>query len=644
MLSRLVDVDADKCVSCHACIAACPVKFCNNGKDDHVNLNPDLCLGCGACIAACPHEARYGIDDLDALVSLLKDRKPFVAFLAPSIVSNFPGKLGKIISWLHSVGARAVVDVSFGAELAVWGYLKNLEKDEHRTVVCQPCPSLVNYAEMYKPEFLPYLSTTGSPVAHAFAHFEKSRPDLAGLPLVFISPCISKKREFEEIASPALNVTFASLREILDRNNINLDRFEESEFDSPPSERGGLFPSPGGLKRALTRWRPDLREDIRTIEGQKLVYGYLGGLPEKVRQDLSPKIVDCLNCVNGCNCGPGSVKPDAHPDELDPHISRRVGKLTDENRRHWLFGKLSGWLSNKWADHKMRRLLENNWTPDMAVRKYRDLSDLSKIRHPDAQKLDEIFHSMGKFTEQDILNCRACGYENCEQMATAIYNGLNVEKNCHYYQRWSSERALLAQAQQEADERERLHSEALAEVESRLRGATNRVIDTMREKILGMRQSYQGNIQYFTEIERSVEEAAETLRYFLTISKTIQSLSFQTGLLSLNASIEAARAGKYGRGFSVVADEVKRLAQQSDSEAVKIVPQMEHMQELFDTLSHNTQVLAEKVTRHRIAYDGIETDLARMTELWEEEKNRDGAVEGDGDEMVHFPLLRDAVE
>lgn len=84
-------------------------------------------------------------------------------------------------------------------------------------------------------------------------------------------------------------------------------------------------------------------------------------------------------------------------------------------------------------------------------------------------------------------------------------------------------------------------------------------------------------VESMNEINNTVAEIAKVL-------KTIDNIAFQTNILALNASVEAARAGAAGKGFSVVAEEVRRLAAQSAEAASNTAGLMERINEV----THNT--------------------------------------------------------
>lgn len=157
-----------------------------------------MCIGCGACIKACTHDARIFHDDLSEFLNDINLGIRMVAIIAPAIASNFPGKYLRINTMLKELGIEAIFDVSFGAELTIKSYLNHIANNKPRTVISQPCPALVTYIQLYKPELIKYLAPADSPMMHTMKMIRNFYPKYSSHKIAVISPCIAKKENLKK--------------------------------------------------------------------------------------------------------------------------------------------------------------------------------------------------------------------------------------------------------------------------------------------------------------------------------------------------------------------------------------------------------------------------------------------------------------
>ncbi|SDM64958.1 methyl-accepting chemotaxis protein [Sediminibacillus halophilus] len=130
--------------------------------------------------------------------------------------------------------------------------------------------------------------------------------------------------------------------------------------------------------------------------------------------------------------------------------------------------------------------------------------------------------------------------------------------------------------------------------------------------------------QHVTDVSTQVKKVSESTDEIGEISTVVKGISEQSNLLGLNASIEAARAGDAGKGFGVVAEEIRKLATNSKDNVKKINDATKNIQNLitkldeaFSGIHKMTDTQATAITEISSTVEEISTnaqDLAKLAE------------------------------
>lgn len=148
--------------------------------------------------------------------------------------------------------------------------------------------------------------------------------------------------------------------------------------------------------------------------------------------------------------------------------------------------------------------------------------------------------------------------------------------------------------------------------------ATQSVKETEAEVSIASQQASQlsSEISGASDAVKAVSQRSENIRKILDV---IGSIAEQTNLLALNAAIEAARAGDHGRGFSVVADEVRALASktaESVGEISQVITALQNeVSHTVDIIERGTQKAEDAASRANAAFEKMKETVKQIEEI-----------------------------
>lgn len=317
-------IDPEKCKNCGACQRACPynavtfipvpceqacpVDAIRKAENDVAEIDFDKCIACGHCLEACPFGAIMERSQLIDVLVQLKKGSPVVAMIAPSIVGQFEGTLGQLISAIKKVGFPFVTEVAKGADITTANeareLVERLEKGApFMTTSC--CAAWMQAVKKHLPALKEFVSHTKTPAGYT-AELEKKQ----GRVTVFIGPCVSKRAEGMEDPNIDYVMTYEELGALFDAKGIVPSLCKETALDPKISGEARYYGVTGGVaqavENAIAGQRPFKKQAINGLDKKTmaLINAYAKGVGDF-------QLLEVMSCKGGCIGGPCTLKSQA---------------------------------------------------------------------------------------------------------------------------------------------------------------------------------------------------------------------------------------------------------------------------------------------------------------------------------------------
>ncbi|MDR2003916.1 MAG: 4Fe-4S binding protein [Prevotella sp.] len=415
MQYNVIQFDRSKCKACYSCIRACPVKAIHVRKNSVFPYIEDTkCIVCGTCIGTCAYHAISYADSKKQVIRLLNNDEKVAAICAPSIAGEFDDikDYRKFVKMIRLLGFSYVMEMSFGVDIIAKRF-KELTHDNFKGkfYITSCCPSIVSLIEKFYPELIgnlvPYVSPAGASTIVARELYGKD------LKIVHITPCVAGKKEVERYHGQSkidAVLTFKELRELFDEFKIKEAFTEFSDFDEPYGYKGRLYPIPQGFMEATGLDQSMLEESTITADGNESSLAAVDQFltnNEDIRHNFN--LFFCEGCIMGPGSSDGGKKFIRYALVKD-YINRRLVNFDEK----------------KWEENLIVHSRNSELETTFTNKKY-------ELPEPSDYEIKIALNYITQRNNNKEVNCKACGFESCKDLARAIAQNIAIPEMCVTY-------------------------------------------------------------------------------------------------------------------------------------------------------------------------------------------------------------------
>lgn len=320
-------VDGTKCKGCKMCISACPynaiVKLavpcedaCPVGaiaKNEHglAVIDYDDCISCGQCVANCPFGAIHEKSQIIDVMKYIKSETKVIVMFAPAIVGQFPGNIKQLETAILKAGFDDVFEVASGADITTKTEASEFEERMKNGASFMTTSCCAGYNELVKKhlsELKPFVSATKTPLFYTAELAREKYPDAK---LVFITPCVAKRKEVFDNTNIDYVLNSEELGALIEGRGIEILDCEEKVIENPPSKQGRAYALTGAVAGAVHH----------AMKNPELMKPYvINGLNKETIRDLKRfaqnsscpdcNIIEVMACEGGCLGGNANINPE----------------------------------------------------------------------------------------------------------------------------------------------------------------------------------------------------------------------------------------------------------------------------------------------------------------------------------------------